>query len=65
MQLGVYIPLSWLRQIKYLGTTNLIANFCVAIGLTFCLIYSIIKLSRDGPEPIQLLNKNDCYLFLG
>jgi proton-coupled amino acid transporter len=66
LQLLVYIPLSLLRQIKYLSTANLVANVFVCIGLVACIAWSCVVLARDGPAPdVQLFNPADCFLFLG
>lgn len=66
IQLLVYVPLSWLRHIKYLANANLIANVFVAVGLIVCIAWSCATLARDGLAPgIQMFNKHDCFLFLG
>ncbi len=65
-QLLVYVPLSWLRHIKYLATANLVANVFVAVGLVACLAWSCTVLATDGPAPdVRLFNRHDCFLFLG
>ena len=65
-QLLVYVPLSWLRHIKYLGTANLVANIFVGIGLLVCIAWSCTVLADKGPaKDVQMFNKHDCFLFLG
>jgi|EP00624_Nannochloropsis_granulata_P005444 proton-coupled amino acid transporter len=66
IQLLVYVPLSWLRHIKYLATANLIANVFVGFGLAACLVWSCTVLATDGPAAdIHMFNRNSCFLFLG
>ncbi|GAB5032492.1 amino acid transporter [Nannochloropsis oceanica] len=66
IQLLVYVPLSWLRHIKYLATANLFANIFVGFGLAACLVWSCTVLATDGPAAdIHMLNRNSCFLFLG
>lgn len=65
-QLLVYVPLSWLRHIKYLGTANLVANVFVGIGLLVCIAWSCTVLGDKGPaKDVQMFNRHDCFLFLG
>jgi len=66
IQLLVYVPLSWLRHIKYLATANLVANVFVGFGLVACLVWSCTVLATNGPAPdIQMFNRDSCFLFLG
>lgn len=66
IQLLIYVPLSWLRHIKYLATANLVANIFVGVGLVACLVWSCTVLATDGPAPgIHMFNRASCFLFLG
>jgi hypothetical protein len=70
----IEIPLSWIRDIRRLTPTNILATFLILYGLSSCLSFALFDQSSDGGDAEEsLLHKflhlrafNDTwYLFIG
>ncbi|CAM9721892.1 unnamed protein product [Ectocarpus sp. 12 AP-2014] len=68
-QACIQIPLSWVRQLKYLGAGMLIANICVFGGLLLILFQVVDQLIDTFPPEnaggIVLINTSECLILLG
>mmetsp|Transcript_12096 Transcript_12096/g.27251 ORF Transcript_12096/g.27251 Transcript_12096/m.27251 type:complete len:281 (+) Transcript_12096:134-976(+) len=73
----VEIPMSWIRDIRKLTVTNLLANALILYGLVTCLVFAlstVIK-SEDGRGPfaeithrflnLKMFNNEGWFLFIG
>ena len=47
MVLGLEIPLSWIRDIRKLTPTNLLANVLILYGLSTCLVLAVLQAVRS------------------
>lgn len=76
MQLPLYIPLTWVRRIRYFAYTNLLADFCILFGIGAILAYCIYAntlgaggatggTAPGGAQPMTWLNPGHWPLFLG
>lgn len=62
----VHIPLSWIRYIRYLRMTNLIAHFFILYGVVCIVSHSMGLLVNEGIKPsVQLFNPTDYTVFIG
>jgi proton-coupled amino acid transporter len=66
LQLLVLIPLALIRNIAKLGSSALLADVCILIGLTYIWYYDISTLSLSGmDETVKLFNGRDFPLTIG
>lgn len=66
IQTLLYIPLSWVRQIKHFSLSSLVANVFIVVGLLYVLGYDIVELSSHGVSPtIVAINTEKFPLFIG
>ena len=66
MQMGVFLPLSLIRDIAKLGVTALIADFFILLGLIYLYYYDIRTIvSNHGVADIVQFNPLDWTLFIG
>lgn len=67
IQFLIYVPLSWVRRIKYFSFTSLIADVFILIGLTYVLYYDVINLLDAGHPATDLkwINYDAFPLFIG
>ncbi|KAL9119394.1 MAG: hypothetical protein Q9187_004055, partial [Circinaria calcarea] len=66
MQMGVFLPLSLIRDITKLGVTALIADFFILLGLIYLYYYDIRTIvSNHGVADIVQFNPRDWTLFIG
>eukprot|EP00916_Digyalum_oweni_P012798 GHVL01021119.1.p1 GENE.GHVL01021119.1~~GHVL01021119.1.p1 ORF type:complete len:455 (+),score=83.40 GHVL01021119.1:51-1415(+) len=63
-QMPFYIPLSWIRRIKYFSIVIIIADLIIVICLFFIIFESFFKIWNVGPSKVQLLNKKYYATFL-
>jgi solute carrier family 36 (proton-coupled amino acid transporter) len=66
LQAVIYIPLSWVRQIKHFSLTSLIADVFILLGLSYILFYDLRILLTKGIAPnIINFNMESFSLFIG
>jgi len=69
IQVAIYVPLSWVRQIKKFGTLALVADVFILMGLVYIVYYSIDRLITIGHAPgeseFRWFNPTDFPLFVG
>ncbi|CAB1101522.1 unnamed protein product [Ectocarpus sp. CCAP 1310/34] len=65
MQLLVYIPMAWIRHLKYLALAMFGANVCMWLGLILIVGIDAELLIREGPEPVLQYNPDTFIIFLG
>eukprot|EP00903_Cladosiphon_okamuranus_P012701 g11875.t1 len=65
LQLLVYIPMAWIRHLKYLALAMFGANVCMWVGLVLIAGIDAELLINDGPDPVLLYNPNTYIIFLG
>eukprot|EP00752_Nemacystus_decipiens_P005590 g5059.t1 len=65
LQLLVYIPMAWIRHLKYLALAMFGANVCMWVGLVLIAGIDAELLINDGPEPVLLYNPDTYIIFLG
>ncbi|KAJ3376660.1 neutral amino acid transporter, partial [Lobulomyces angularis] len=66
-QVGLYIPLSWVRNIKHFSITSLIGDVFILMGLTYILYYDIYTLGKqNGPAKNLIYFNTEAFpLFIG
>jgi len=66
LQVIVLIPLALIRNISKLGGAALLADVCIAIGLTYIYYYTISSIKSDGmPSSVVLFNPDHFTLTVG
>ncbi|CAM9976758.1 unnamed protein product [Pylaiella littoralis] len=65
IQLLVYIPMAWIRHLKYLALAMFGANVCMWMGLILIAGIDAEMLIDHGPEPVRLYNPDTYIIFLG
>ncbi|CAN0305333.1 unnamed protein product [Ectocarpus sp. 6 AP-2014] len=65
MQLLVYIPMAWIRHLKYLALAMFGANVCMWLGLILIVGIDAELLMREGPEPVLQYNPDTFIIFVG
>jgi proton-coupled amino acid transporter len=65
MQLVIFIPLSFFRDISKLAWTALVADFFILLGLLYLYYYDIATLANHGVSDIVMFNPRDWTLFIG
>ncbi|CAM9898435.1 unnamed protein product, partial [Hapterophycus canaliculatus] len=65
LQLLVYIPMAWIRHLKYLALAMFGANVCMWVGLILITGIDAAVLISDGPEPVPMYNPDTYIIFLG
>lgn len=66
-QILIYVPLSWVRRLKYLGPGIFIAQCGLVVGLSLTLAYVFRTLSVQGIawEEVQALNQRQWIMYVG
>uniref|UniRef100_A0A7S2WLB3 Amino acid transporter transmembrane domain-containing protein n=1 Tax=Rhizochromulina marina TaxID=1034831 RepID=A0A7S2WLB3_9STRA len=65
LQLLVYIPLTWIHNLRHFAITNMLANMLILFSLLVLSSYAVIHVSTGDAEKIQLFNPSSFYLFVG
>jgi len=66
LQVVVLIPLALIRNISKLGGAALVADICIAIGLSYIYYYTINSISTNGlPSSVVLFNPDHFALTIG
>ncbi|KAJ3210417.1 neutral amino acid transporter, partial [Clydaea vesicula] len=67
LQVSLYIPLSWVRNIKHFSITSLIGDVFILMGLAYILYYDIFTLVKQGGAAKNLVyfNQESFPLFIG
>ncbi|KAG0298849.1 neutral amino acid transporter [Dissophora globulifera] len=65
VQLVVFIPLSWIRNIARLSFTAVVADAFICFGLIYMYYFDIFTLSTSGLSDVVLFNPRDFSLFIG
>jgi len=66
VQLLILVPLALIRNISKLGGAALIADICIAIGLSYIYYYTISSISHNGiPSSVVMFNQDHFALTIG
>ncbi|KAJ3258800.1 neutral amino acid transporter [Chytriomyces hyalinus] len=66
LQVIIYVPLAWVRKIKFFSWTSLIADVFILLGLLYIFYQDIFILSTAGPSPdIIWFNLESFPIFIG
>ena len=66
LQVIILIPLALIRNISKLGGAALVADICIAIGLSYIYYYTINSISTNGlPSTVVLFNPDHFALTIG
>ncbi|KAI9344907.1 transmembrane amino acid transporter protein-domain-containing protein [Obelidium mucronatum] len=65
-QVVIYVPLAWVRKIKFFSVTSLIADVFILLGLVYIFAYDLSILSTVGPShDIIWFNMESFPIFIG
>ena len=65
IQMILYVPLSWVRQIKNFGFTALIGDVIILGSLTYIVAFDSVVIGENGIHPIDFINTQSFPLFIG
>ncbi|KAJ3240723.1 neutral amino acid transporter [Chytriomyces hyalinus] len=66
LQIMIYVPLAWVRKIKYFSFTSLIADVFIMVGLVYIFYQDLFVLSTTGPSrDIIWFNLESFPIFIG
>jgi proton-coupled amino acid transporter len=61
----IYVPLSWVRKLKKFGTSALVADVFILLGLAYIFGFASSIISEHGVQPITGINLKTFPLFVG
>lgn len=64
-ELLVYVPLSWIRRIRYMAFFMLLADVFILIGIVSLMGVSVHEIRTHGQQSVDLINYNTWPLMLG
>ncbi|KAJ1902436.1 hypothetical protein LPJ66_000047 [Kickxella alabastrina] len=65
VQMLVFIPLAWIRQIRYFAPVALVANLLIILSLGYLLGFDLWSIAANGPAPIVNYNPARFPLLVG
>lgn len=66
IQLVIFIPLSFIRNVSKLSLTSLLANFCILSGLLIVVYFTVKEIAINGIKEFQpWINTSKFSLFIG